>query len=580
MKNTLALSVLKVEGIGEQSGCYISVDGKLLDAVSILNMLINENYTEVPIRGELTIHVKSLGKNENLQCSVSIDIEALPDAGTVWLPLYSGSTCETLPRIPSTLPCTKILISVNQLSQLTPVPEITEYDSSFFDIENSLYKTFTGKNSADHEKCKKTMQVINEKNKELRGKILEIDGNYEKCKEEHLREKNLIAMTNHECFSKLAIQLEKNKLQCMNLQVIHDDQVLQVNALQMLFKQETLQREYIEKQLLRITKEFQDYAKTSEEKSMFYEAALKNKDLEIDLLQKSSSISSTFIETASEKDEHVHNLSVQLHNAIEKLQESEFQRKVLQQKLEAVSEFHSKELEELLKIPFIPVDNALQESNFQLQKYKKKCVELENLLDERYVEIKSKDPDESLQKSSEAHEEIKNLKELLAQEKKNSTILLQQLREKACKELENKVKGADEKFVEYLKNYEIEDQFEKISEGLFSYANKRISVAIKNGCLICKVNGGYMGIERFLKNFGQSKDPFHKRSQTAAILKEKSPSPEVRTKVAENRFNFTKLNTKENTEDIAKHPRTVSSRMSKEQSFTPSKNLIYRRVCK
>ena len=83
MKNTLALSILKVEGIGEQSGCYIILNEKLLDVVSIIDTQINENCIELPLKGELKILVKALSKNENIQCSVSIDIEALPAEGTV-----------------------------------------------------------------------------------------------------------------------------------------------------------------------------------------------------------------------------------------------------------------------------------------------------------------------------------------------------------------------------------------------------------------------------------------------------------------------------------------------------------------
>ena len=594
MKNTLALSILKVEGIGEQLGCYLNVDGGLVGIVSILDTLINENCTEVPVSGVLKILVKPQGSSEKAQCSVSINIQALPAEGTVWLPLYSGSCSETLPQIPSALPHTKMLISVNQLGLLTPVPEITEYDSSFFDIENSLCKTFTEKSAGEnHDKCRKAMELLNEKNKELRIKALEMENELQRYKEESDREKSEIVQVNHNCFSKLAIQLEKYKLQCESLKAIHEDHVLQVNSLQTLFKQETLQREHIEKQLLRITKEFQDYARGYEEKVFCYEQSMKNKDREIEILRGCSSIPSNFFDIASQKDMHTHNLQEQLHNCIESLQESEFQRKIMQEKLEAVADFHSKELEELISAPPSNFDQKLEEVNKSLMRYKQRIVELENMLDDRYVESNVKENDDGSKgtttKNPKLVEEVSALKELLAQEKRNSGILLQQLREKGCKEIESKLKGADEKFIEYLRNYEIEEKFERVTEGVFSYGNKRVSVAIKNGCLICRIGGGYMGIEKFLKMVNQEKERItptanHKRSQTAAVLKDKSPRDDIQARVNNQKYNFAKIstNSKENAEDILKYPATVSNKLSygKEKSFTPGKEVMYKRVYK
>ena len=592
MKNTLALSILKVEGIGEQLGCYLSVGGSLIGVVSIVDSLINENCTEVPVNGVLKLLVKSQGSYEKMQCSVNISMQALPAEGTVWLPLYAGACIETLPQIPAVLPHTKMLISVNQLSLLTPVPEITEYDSSFFDIESSLGKTFTGKSMGEnHEQCRTAMLLLNEKNKELRIKALEVESELQRYREEGDREKNEIIRANHDCFSKLAIQLERYKLQCGNLNAIHEDHVLQVNSLQTLFKQETLQREHIEKQLLRITKDFQDYAKTYQEKVLYYEQSLKSKDREIEMLTGSTSIPSNFFDIVSQKDTHTHNLQAQLHNCIESLQESEFQRKFMQEKLEAVADFHSKELEELIAAPPSNFDQRLAEVSKMLMRYKQRCVELENMIDDRYVEASAGESDEAgskAVKNEELVEEVRALKEMLVQEKRNSGILLQQLREKGCKEIENKVKGADEKFIEYLRNYGIEEKFERVMEGVFSYGSKRVSVAIKNGCLICRIGGGYMGIEKFLKMINQERESItpttHKRSQTAATLKVKSPRDDILTKANNQKYSFVKIsiNSKENTEDILKYPKTASNKLSygKEKSFTLGKESMHKRVYK
>jgi hypothetical protein len=596
MKNTLALSILKVEGIGEQSGCYIIVDDQLIDAISIQYTQINENCVEIPLKGVLKLVVKSLNTIETIECSIRIAIDALPSEGTVWLPLYSNSCNETLPQIPSTLPGTKILISVNQLSLLTPVPEITEYDSSFFDIENSLCKNMTGKSNSDaHEKCKKTILAINEKNKELRVKILELDNKIIDINSKNHKEKNYLIQNNHECFGRLAIQLEKFKLQCNNLQFVHEDHLKQVESLNSLFRQENLQREHIEKQFIKITEEFQGYIKITEDKINLFQQEIQLKDKEIVLLKGLNNISQNLFENSYEKDTRAQNLELQLRSCIEKLEESEFQRKILQEKLKSVAEFRNKDLEDLLKTPTDQNEQKIIDLTQEVKKHKAKCTELENLLDDKYIEIKTNESEETFKslleyknKYFELTEQTNSLKESLTQEKKNYACLLQQIREKNCKEIESKVKGADEKFLEYLKNYGFDKIFEKVSEGNFVYNNKKVSVAIKNGCLICKVGAGYIGIEKFLKNLIHEKEEVsplaHKRSQTAAILKDKSPKEDSIIKAKEIRYNLTKinLNTKENSDEILKHPKTVSNRMlsHKEKYFTHSKDLFYKKVYK
>lgn len=595
MKNRLSLSILKVEGIGDQSGCYIIVDDSLLDVISVQETEIHENCTEVPLKGVLKLIVKSLSKNSQVQCSVSINLEALPSEGAVWLPLYTSSGGETLPQIPSTLPSTKILISVNQLSLLTPVPEITEYDSSMFDIENSLCKIYNSRGSFEgHDKCKKALGIINEKNKELRNKVLELDNRLQDLNMEHSRDKNSLMQTNHECFSKLAIQLEKYKMHCGNLQIVHEDHIKQVEALQTLFKQEILQREHIEKQLIRITQEFQDYAKVTEEKLQSYEKRIEVKDQEIISLKNFQNISISLGDRL-DKDVQVTNLQTQLHNCLEQLQESEFNRKLLQQKLEKVAEYHSKELEDLLKSPTEQNEHKIFELTQEVKNYKQKCTDLENMLDDKYIKDKTKDRGENSKKpiedmnmrNSELLGEIARLREKLEQEKKNNENLLSQVREKNCKEIENKVKGADEKFLEYLKNYGIEEKFGRVMDGVFVYGSKKVSVAIKNGCLICRVGGGHMGIEKFLKSYLNEKDEngvmIHKRSQTA-VLKEKAIREEATTKPIDRKDSMAKITliSKENTEDIIKIPKTVTNKLSSNRlkSFTPCKETIYKRLHK
>jgi hypothetical protein len=62
----------------------------------------------------------------------------------------------------------------------------------------------------------------------------------------------------------------------------------------------------------------------------------------------------------------------------------------------------------------------------------------------------------------------------------------------------------DEKFAQYLNadNYNIFVQ--KLKDGQYMYGSKKICTKIMNEKLVIRVNGGYMLIEEFLKNYGES----------------------------------------------------------------------------
>jgi len=566
MKESLVLSILKTEGIGEQSTCHIILNDDLQSTLSIQDTKISENCIELPLSGTLKLLVTSPHKNSS-KFYVSLNIQSFPSEGTVWLPLYTSLSEETLPAIPSILPNTKVLVSVNQLSSLTPVPEITETESSVFDMDNSFVRRSENSENTQKnwfEQYKKALIVVNDKNKQLRRKICEVQDKLQVAQEENRKEKWMELQGEHEMVSKLAIQVEKYKIHAGNLQSIHEDHVKQVDSLQLLLKQEVLQREYLEKQVLRITTEYRDYIKIAENRFASYEQSLLLKQEEINLLKQTQQISLNLSASLLEPDSQLTHLQTQLHNTLEQLQESEFNRKLLQSKLESSAQRYSKDLQDLLsapKITYAPNNELVQE----LKKYREKCAELENLLDDKYVQIKSQD-------SLCMEKEVNLLREQLKAEKVVNEQLVNQMREKTCKELEVKLKGADEKFVEYLKVYEIEDKFQKVSEGIFAYGGKKVGVAIKNGCMICRIGGGYMGVEKFIKTYLADKDNenFHKRSQTAGVVNGKLEDTKVKGRLS--------LVAKENCDEI-KGVKT-NSRIFQTKSMTPNRDSVYKRVFK
>lgn len=571
MKNSSALTILKVEGIGEQSDCQVFQDDQLLKSISIHDTQISENFIEFSKKGTLTLVVKNTSKSSSHKFCVSLNSEALPGEGIVWLPLYSNTSGEVLPSIPSMLPSTRALVSINTLSFLTPVPEMNESDYSMFEIENSLNKDPENEKKLriNYEKCKKALIIVNEKNKDLRIKFCDLQNRFEKAKEE-VRSENI--KENQESFAKLAVQVERYKLHCSNLQTINEENSKKIQNLQSLLHNETEKSQSLEKELQILVSESNDYMENMEKRVDNYEKLLKTKETELETLKATKQAFSGFGQLVL-SNSHQSSLQLQLQDYKEKWQDSENSRKILQNKLESAAQYFSKELEELIKAPSDSLAHKLEESTKELKKYRQKCAELENLLDDKYLNIKlGPETDPIAQKT------INELKEQLRVEKEINETLMEQARDKNAKEIENKLKGADEKFVEYLRNFSMEDKFSRVSDGIFAYNNKKVSVAIRNGLLVCRVGGGYMGIDQFLKSVGEE-GLSHKRSQTM-ILNEKVPKEEISKKVSEKKFVGIKTGvlSKENIDEV-KYTKVLASK-TLTKSLTPSRDCLLKRVFK
>ena len=567
MKESLALSILKIEGIGEHSTCHIILDDNLQSTVLIHDKKISENCVEFPLSGVLKLLVTSVQKRSSLKYYLALNIECLPYEGAVWLPLFSSFSEVPLSIIPSTLPLTRVLISINSLSTLTPVPEITETDSSVFDLETSLIKKPLESSSLsikpNFEAVIKSLYIVNEKNKELRGKICEIQGKYEALDQELAEERAKGHQDNQEFIAKLLTSVDKYKNHCEILQAIHEDHIKQINSIQIMLKQEILQREHLEKQLNRITNDFRDYAKLAEARFTGYEQSIKLKSEELDLL-KQAQILNLSLSSSLKPSDQVSFLQSQLHNTIEQLQESEFNRKVLQDKLESSGK-SGQNIENFLKSFQNQVPSQHSHLAKELQVCRQKCAELENLLDDKYIKIKTQD-------LSSAQQEIKDLKDQLLNEKVINEQLMAQVRDRDVKEVPAKPRGVDEKFVEYLKVYQIEDKFQRTSEGNFAYLGKKVQIALKNGCLICKAGSGFIGIEKFLKGVRKEieESATHKRSQTACF-DDKGESKNIRNRIS--------LGCKENFESTGP-VKSVTSRVLTTKSMTPNRESVFKRVFK
>lgn len=228
---------------------------------------------------------------------------------------------------------------------------------------------------------------------------------------------------------------------------------------------------------------------------------------------------------------------------LEMYEESEFQRKLLQEKLEK----SMINIEEILKNFTAKIklqDHEILRLSSDLKNCNKLITDSENLLEEKdvelaqkstsnnnslqikefYVRVETQEKDikelkttnialsnklkQSYEEIMQQNEQVKMLTERLAVAKKKSYEQSQQIKSKTPITPRENSKSRllsdnpDERFVEYLKNYGVENQFKKVTEGLYEFgSNKKVSVAIKNASLVCRVGGGFMMIDQFLRLF-------------------------------------------------------------------------------
>lgn len=281
MKKSLEISLIKTEGISYDSdnvGCYITIDDRLHEVVTPLHAEICENSTiEIPYIGLIRFIIKAMGQ-EKTEGSVSMDISMLPQEGNFWLPLYEDISEDYITMIPSHTSNPRLLISINQFTFLTPVPDVTELDQSSF-LDHS-FSRFSLKNNQEN-----AHKILLENNKNLRAKILELENKLPENKQEK------------------SLEVETVRMQMNQINDIKNDLQTQARSFETLYKQEKYQREHLEKQVNKLTEEFEVYLDnvTRKEKGFLNEILAKDEEITI-LAQKNAEIESKIREYEIEKE--------------------------------------------------------------------------------------------------------------------------------------------------------------------------------------------------------------------------------------------------------------------------------------
>ena len=362
----------------------------------------------------------------------------------------------------------------------------------------------------------------------------------------------------------------------------------------MLFKQEKYQREYLEKQIIKVSQDFEDLLLSEGKKVQECKAEILSLSDRVKVTQERLDFNLARLrECEGERDEARKGL-ILLRSAgfgcekckgmsllQEKFEESEFQRKILKEKLEEVLEtkfdFKSNKwnneqcqvfAEEFLKFKEFQIKTGkrinnleaeletkllqsikrdktnefleeLSRKDLELTELQKACQEKDFKISELTSLMQSQDADlkqalvfsDNIMKAKEGLEEtvdllteqIKILSEKLALAKQRNYELAQAKKDHSVDKSKLASDNADERFSEYIKNYGVEHRFERVAEGVYSFGSKKVSITLKNGYLVCRVGGGYMMIEEFLKLFVEHEekieceDEGHRR-QFSALL--------------------------------------------------------------
>lgn len=122
----LKLQILRAEGENWDNsvlGCYISLNGELLDVITPLNSQHESNQIKVPTRGSLKIYLKTMGDSSKFLGNVSLPLEILPDKGYVWLPLSPSINENFIDKIPEGIVGSKLLLAINDEVKIETVKE-------------------------------------------------------------------------------------------------------------------------------------------------------------------------------------------------------------------------------------------------------------------------------------------------------------------------------------------------------------------------------------------------------------------------------------------------------------------------
>ncbi|OMJ90067.1 hypothetical protein SteCoe_7646 [Stentor coeruleus] len=404
--------------------------------------------------------------NDEVVGGFRIPMSTLHRVSSQWFPVTSPYT--DLITIPENVTGPRVFLSIIEISVLSPVQErqeISEYSIEstprVFSPNESKHEDFDPKDiytaqlSQMLDLSRKEIIELRDLLEENKKAIDQIQENSKKREEELIKQ----IKATHELNSR--IESENSKLQAENLRVQIDIQCIRTRL-----------GTSIEE-----TEKFRDLFKDSELKRKDLQNVLSNAHLKWQELKPNFNAVS-----ALEKENQ--SLLQSLKNLAERLKDAERAKMVDESMNSIMSSLNA-------------TISQLKSEKEDLKKTNKQLSEENAYYKELLEKMRGSKSEHELSETSEAsdHKALQN-KTPIKEEKSDSI-------DKALKL--------------YMKDAGMQNPFQKIGDGVYTYANKKVSMSLKNGVPVIRVGGGYMFIDEFLKIYnGQNKkkpeEEFNNRS--------------------------------------------------------------------
>ena len=209
----MKIELKKTESNWPQSslGCYISLDGTLLDVITPLNSHHELSFIETPLSGILKLVIRDMGRQDGYLGSVSIPTSLLEASLVpVILPLFDSPSSDLITQIPETSEIPRITLEVLKETSSPVLPEPREnFCQSFSDtFENHKKKNQISKKIIENEEI---LEIFHKEIENLQEEVLK-----EKEKNLALQEKYLELIETLKNNSSRAQQRENSLLELMN----------------------------------------------------------------------------------------------------------------------------------------------------------------------------------------------------------------------------------------------------------------------------------------------------------------------------------------------------------------------------
>jgi hypothetical protein len=506
------LSVIQTQNLENDLaglGCYISLNQELLDIITPLSSNTSENFTQISASGNLEFVIKDMRKDRVLGL-LNVDTDNLPREGLHWFRLDSDLN-----------PCPSILISFNNSASETQKHEnspskkelgtkINELQTLIMDLECKLAQEKDEKNREIQNKNKLLQNIQTASESAIDQLKIKVSGSMSIIEELNLQKANLIHLYHQETQKSKLLQQKVFEIQNSYNETLEIIRKKEFGLVGENFKlQQELQKtkESLNNELL--VKDVKDslisqlsYKLNLNKISSTFDSDMHKRlevlikhtqDLEVQklslqkLLETAQNPNSVSIQcqNCELKDKE----AVSLNQELIRLRNIEIEAKANEGLLVDIKErnlFQENEIKDLL----VEIDTKKNQINQLTQDLNGKTIEFNN----------------SCSEVNEISAVCAGLKQTILALTRNEEILENEIMDLKCKSINARkiekirLDEIDSSLEEYLSSQCIENLFVKLAHGVYLYGTKKINITLKNDkTLICRIGGGYIPIDQFLK---------------------------------------------------------------------------------